>query len=287
MKLCSIRSGGRIEAAVMLDEGVVRVSAINSEKQIRLPVEPENLISDDKSFNTLLKIYNAGIQVPERDIVPIDQVTFSPPMTSPPKIWCIGLNFREHAKDLNAVLPTEPASFMKPRTSIIGHRDHIVLPTESQYVTAEAELGIVMGKRVKNALENQARESILGVVPIIDMTAVDILQKNPRFLTRAKSFDTFFSFGPAILTLDEVGEFSDLRISTIKNSKVEHSNVVSNMTFPPEYLVSFHSRVFTFEPGDIISTGSPGAVEIKPGDVVQCRIDGIKIPTLENYVTGK
>lgn len=95
-----------------------------------------------------------------------------------------------------------------------------------------------------------------GFTTIVDMTAEDILRINPRYLTRAKSFDTFFSFGPQLVTPDEVSDVNELRVSTIINGDVYASNVVSNMTFPPDYLVSFHSRVMTLMPGDIILTGT-------------------------------
>ena len=104
------------------------------------------------------------------------------------------------------------------------------------------------------------------------MTAEDILRRNPRYLTRAKSFDTFFSFGPHLVTPDEVGEVGELEVATVLNGEVRRKNTVSNMIFSPWSLVSFHSKVMTLLPGDVICTGTPGAVEIRDGDVVECRI---------------
>jgi len=213
-----------------------------------------------------------------------DAVKFCAPFYNPPKILGIGLNYREHASDLGAEQPKEPASFMKPRTAIIGPGDTILLPAESERVTAEAELGIVIGRRCKHVHENDAESAIFGYVPVLDMTAEDILQRNPRFLTRAKSFDTFLSFGPVIVTPEEIGKLSALTVSTVLNGKAVKSNQVRNMMFSPAQLVSFHSNVMTFEPGDIISTGTPGAVEIREGDVVECRIDGF--PVLSNRVAN-
>ena len=108
----------------------------------------------------------------------------------------------------------------------------------------------------------------------IDMTAEDILQKNPRYLTRSKSFDTFFSFGPELVTADEVEDVHRLEVSTIINGELHRKNAVANMMFTPWKLVSFHSKVMTLLPGDIISTGTPGAVVIRDGDVVTCDISG-------------
>jgi 2-keto-4-pentenoate hydratase/2-oxohepta-3-ene-1,7-dioic acid hydratase in catechol pathway len=117
---------------------------------------------------------------------------------------------------------------------------------------------------------------VAGFTTILDMTAEDILRKNPRYLTRCKSFDTFFSFGPVMVTPDEIADVLKLKVATVINGKVHAENVVSNMTFPPPYLVSFHSRVMPWLPGDILSTGTPQAVPLKDGDVVECRIDGFE-----------
>ena len=209
---------------------------------------------------------------------------FGPPLVNPPKIWGIGLNYRDHASDLAAEWPSEPASFMKPGTTLIGQKENIVLPPDSSRVTAEAELG---GSReeMQERRSGRCRSVVFGYVPLLDMTAEDILRRNPRFLTRAKSYDTFLSLGPCIVSPDEVQDLGERNISTVVNGEVKRTNKVKNMAFPPDYLVAFHSRIFTFEPGDIILTGTPGAAKISfDGDEVECRIDGF--PSLRNFVKG-
>ncbi|WP_345740332.1 fumarylacetoacetate hydrolase family protein [Planomicrobium okeanokoites] len=156
------------------------------------------------------------------------------------------------------------------------------MPLQSERTTAESELGIIIGKICKDVEEEEALSVISGYTTIIDMTAEDILQKNPRYLTRAKSFDTFFSFGPQLVTADEVEDVLELKVATVINGEIHRDNLVSNMTFQPQQLISFHSKVMTLLPGDIISTGTPGAVVIRDGDVVECRIDGFE--TLVNPV---
>ena len=106
------------------------------------------------------------------------------------------------------------------------------------------------------------------------MTAEDILRQNPRYLTLSKSFDTFFSLGPELVTPDEIGDTAALTVATIHNGNVHAQNTVAHMTFSPARLLSFHSAVMTLLPGDIISTGTPGAAVIAHGDTVECRIDG-------------
>jgi 2-keto-4-pentenoate hydratase/2-oxohepta-3-ene-1,7-dioic acid hydratase in catechol pathway len=207
--------------------------------------------------------------------LPAAAVRYAPLYRRPRKIWGIGLNYRDHAADLSAPFPTEPASFMKGDHTIIGHGDPIELPAESERVTAEAELGVIIGRRCRDVSEVDVAAVIAGYCLVIDMTAEDILQRNPRFLTRAKNFDTFFSFGPELITQDEVLDVMRLNVGTWCNGALHRQNVVANMAFPPAYLVAFHSRVMTLYPGDVISTGTPGAVVIQHDDIAECRIEGL------------
>ena len=208
---------------------------------------------------------------------PTERVSYAPPYRRPRKIWGIGLNYAEHAGDLDETAPSEePASFMRPDTTIIGAGDEIRLPGQSGRVTGEAELAVIVGCEAKELSVEEASTVVAGFTTVLDMTAEDILRRNPRYLTRSKSFDTFFSFGPHLMTLDGSAEVEDLAVSTVLNGEVRRENTVSNMMFSPLELVSFHSQVMTLLPGDIISTGTPGAVELKNGDVLECRISGFE-----------
>jgi len=215
-----------------------------------------------------------------------DSLRFAAPYLHPRMIWGIGLNYRDHAEDLSESVPEEPASFIKADHTIVGPQDPIVLPHQSARVTAEAEVGLVIGRHCRDVDEHEALDYVFGLVPVLDQTAEDILQRNPRFLTRAKNFPGFFSFGPHIATIDEIAPdgLGSLEVSTVLNGRVLRSNRVGNMTFSPQQLVSFHSEVMPLEPGDIISTGTPGAVVISSGDVAECRIPGF--PSLRNPVSS-
>lgn len=213
---------------------------------------------------------------------PLEGLKYLAPYRDPQMIWGIGLNYVDHASDLAEVAPSEePASFVKGKHTIIGPGDPIILPWQSKRTTAEAEIGLVIGKYCRNVEESDALDYVFGVVPILDQTAEDILQKNPRFLTRSKNFPSFFSFGPWIMTTDEVlshfGSFEKINVATTINGKVHRANTVSNMTFSPAKLLSFHSKVFALQPGDIISTGTPGAVHIQPGDIAECNVEGLGV----------
>ena len=219
------------------------------------------------------------------DPVAGDEATFAPPYRRPGKIWCIGLNYTAHARALDEKVPKFPGSFLRPPTTIIGPGEPIVLPKGIGRITVEAELAVIIGASCRDVDRRGAEEAIFGYTCVLDVTAEDILRQNPRYLTRAKSFDTFFSFGPAILSRDEVPDLGSLVVRTIVNGEVCAENAVANMTFDPIELVRYHSRATTLEPGDIISTGTPGASPIQPGDVARCEITGF--PALENPVVSE
>jgi 2-keto-4-pentenoate hydratase/2-oxohepta-3-ene-1,7-dioic acid hydratase in catechol pathway len=176
-------------------------------------------------------------------------------------------------------VPDEPASFIKGDHTIIGPEDVIQLPDQSQRVTAEAELGLIFGRECRDVGEVDALQYLAGVALILDQTAEDILQRNPRFLTRAKNFPGFFSFGPELVTIDELlstfPSVGEIVVSTVKNQEVQASARVAEMIFSLPHLISFHSKVMPLYPGDIISSGTPGATVIADGDVVEARIEGI------------
>lgn len=209
--------------------------------------------------------------------IPEEHLSFAAPLERPGKLWGIGLNYADHASDLNEDRPTEPASFMKPATTATGPGGPIRLPPRdiSDRVTAEAELALVIGRTCSDVDESDADDVIAGYLPVIDMTAEDVLERNPRFLTRAKSFDSFLVFGPSVVTTDRVGSLADLSVRTVVNDEVAAENEIRNMMTRPRELVAFHSRVMTLEPGDVISTGTPGAKHITPGDSVRAEVERV------------
>jgi 2-keto-4-pentenoate hydratase/2-oxohepta-3-ene-1,7-dioic acid hydratase in catechol pathway len=271
LRLVTIRQEGREEAAVVLTDGVapvLEISGFSGEEETDLL----SLLESGR-FYELKEAYGRG----EVQGGASSQLSYAPLYRRPRKIWGIGLNYVEHAGDLSETAPSEePASFMRPDTTIIGPGEKVMLPAQSERVTAEGELAVVIGREAKNVSEEEAPSVVAGFTTVLDMTAEDILSRNPRYLTRAKSFDTFFSFGPELVTPDEIEDVDALEVATVLNGKVHRSNTVSNMTFSPWFLVSFHSRVMTMLPGDVISTGTPGAAVIHDGDVAECRITGFE-----------
>lgn len=286
MRLATVLVEGSEEPTIVTARGLVLVADINREKGFNWPGRMGRIIREGMLDEMSSWYRSEGQQQlaswPHR-ILEQGAFQYAPLYRSPPKIWGIGLNYADHARDLSERPPTAaPASFMKPCTTIIGHGDTIRIPRQSQKTTAEAELGIVIGQRCKGVAREGWLDVVAGFTTIIDMTAEDILRQNPRYLTMSKSFDTFFSFGPQLATPDEIDDVNSLEVATIINDRVHAKNTVDHMTFPPDELVAFHSHVMTLLPGDIISTGTPGATPIADGDAVSCRISGFE--PLENFV---
>jgi len=275
MKIATIVLDKQEVASIVTDFGYLPIPLINQRYNKDWPCDLFKILTEDLLEDIKEWYNNTDSSSHEKSglCIPQESVKFAPLYRRPRKIWGIGLNYKDHADDLSERLPdSEPASFMKPDTTIIGYGDKIKIPELSQRTTGEAELGLIFGKKCKNVSQENWRPVIAGFTTIIDMTAEDILKRNPRNLTQSKSFDTFFSFGPVFYTLDEAEDLFKLFVQTIINGKVHAENMVANMTFYLDFLVSYHSRIMTMLPGDIISTGTPGAAPLKNGDVIECRI---------------
>lgn len=270
-------------ATIVLD-GEERPAVVHPVRGVALVDElihdpPSDLMAviSERRYDDVVRAATAATDAAYR---PESEVTFTAPYRRPRKIWGIGLNYVAHAADLAETVPEEPASFIKGDHTIIGPGDPIPVPLQSSRTTAEGELGLVIGRLCRNVPESAALDYVFGVTTVLDQTAEDILRRNPRFLTRSKNFPGFFSFGPTIVPLASLldrGPLEDVEVSTVVNGVDTRVNTVRNMRYSPAFLVSFHSAVMPLFPGDIISTGTPGAIQIRPGDVAECRIRGVGV----------
>ncbi len=198
------------------------------------------------------------------------------PPASPSKIVCIGLNYRDHARELSMEIPDTPVLFLKPPSAVIGHEDKIIYPASSSRVDYEAELAVVIGKRCKNISAEKAEDVIAGYTCFNDVTARDLQQKDGQW-TRAKSFDTFAALGPYLASPDEL-DVSDAKIACRLNGKTRQESSTSNLIFDVPYLIEFITEIMTLEVGDVIATGTPpGVGEMHRGDTVEVEIHGIGI----------
>ncbi len=197
----------------------------------------------------------------------------------PSKIICVGLNYSDHARELNMKTLAYPIIFLKPQTAVIWDKQKIHYPKIAKQVDYEAELAVVIGKKCKNISEKESKKYILGYTCLNDVTARDIQKKDGQW-TRAKSFDTFCPIGPHIVS----GINPDnLNIKLFLNGKLKQSSNTGHLIFKIDKLVSFISKVMTLYPYDVIATGTPvGVGPMRPGDKVEVQIDGIG--TLTNYV---
>jgi 2-keto-4-pentenoate hydratase/2-oxohepta-3-ene-1,7-dioic acid hydratase in catechol pathway len=276
MRLASIRiDGTEVPAVVDPRRGVTRVADL-------LPGFDGDLLAvlREGRYEELAKLAGSAS---DALFTPREAVEFGAPYRHPRLIWGIGLNYVDHAADLSEQVPEEPASFMKGDHTVIGPGEPIPIPPQSSRTTAEAELGLVIGRHCRNVSEADALDHVFGVCVILDQTAEDILERNPRFLTRSKNFPGFFSFGAEIVPVAEVltgaDDLSAVEVTTVLNGEAKRTNTVSRMRYSPQFLVSFHSAVMPLQPGDIIATGTPGAVHIHPGDVAEARIPGVGVLT--------
>lgn len=195
--------------------------------------------------------------------------------TTPSKIICIGLNYKDHAEELGMPLPKNPLLFLKPPSAVVEHSGNIVYPEASKHVDYEAELAVIIGKRCRNVSAEKAKSVIMGYTCFNDVTARD-LQKEDGQWTRSKSFDTFAPVGPFLA--DSALDVSDLGIKTRVNGKVRQDSSTSNLIFDVPRLIEFISRIMTLEVGDVIATGTPpGVGELSVGDEVEIEIENVGI----------
>jgi len=201
----------------------------------------------------------------------------------PGKIVCVGRNYAAHARELGNPVPERPLLFLKPPSAVIHEGGVIRIPPESRQVEHEAEIGVVLGRRLHHADEAAARAAVGALVPMNDVTARD-LQKTDGQWTRAKGFDTFCPVGTPV-PVEPGADLTALEVIGRVNAEVRQHGYARDMAFPIPFLLAYISQVMTLEPGDLVATGTPeGVGPLRAGDVVEVEIPGIGV--LRNSVTG-
>jgi len=272
---------------------VVDIPRLSTLRRMDVPSSIEGLVSLGLKGEKLLERLLADLTEAEVKEATLrkDDVVLKAPLTNPPKIICLGLNYRDHAEEAGMKIPDEPVIFMKPRTSIIDPNEPVVKPSFVNQLDYEVELAIVIGKRGRNISLSEAEDYIFGYTCLNDISARDIQFKDGQW-TRGKSFDTFAPIGPCITTAKQIGDPNNLHIKTRVNGKVRQDSSTKNMVFNVYEVVHQLSRIMTLEPCDIIATGTPSGVAVfmkpKPkflmlGDTVEIEIENIG--TLRNPIT--
>lgn len=196
---------------------------------------------------------------------------FLPPVM-PSIVVCIGLNYKDHAEEMNKKLPAEPLVFLKPQSAVIGPDDAITLPAWAGRIEHEAEMAVVIKQRASNVKAAHAMDYVLGVTCLNDVTARELQVSDVQY-SRAKGFDTFAPMGPCIAVgLDP----SALDIEGWVNGERRHKSNTRQLIFPVPYLIEHVTRFMTLKPGDVITTGTPSGVgPLTPGDRVMVKVEGV------------
>jgi 2-keto-4-pentenoate hydratase/2-oxohepta-3-ene-1,7-dioic acid hydratase in catechol pathway len=204
------------------------------------------------------------------------------PIDRPSKIICVGLNYRDHAEEQGAPLPEAPLLFAKWPNALIGPGETIRIPPIVTKCDYEAELGVVIGERVRNASAGNALEAVAGYICVNDVSARNLQFADGQW-TRGKSPDTFCPVGPALVPRDQVPDPQALSIRAVLNGETVQLSTTANMVFGVADLIEYITRTVTLEPGDLIATGTPAGVGafrkppmfMQPGDEITIEIDGL------------
>lgn len=223
-----------------------------------------------------------------------DGTRLGPAVARPSKIICVGLNYRSHAEETHAAIPTEPVLFMKASSAWNGPYDEVEIPDGAVKVDWEVELALVIGKTAKNVTEAEALNYVAGYGIMVDYSERAWQKERGGQWVKGKSADTFAPFGPWLVTTDELPEAGSLPLHLTLNGTVMQDGSTSDLIFPVPHLISYISRFMTLLPGDVISTGTPSGVGagmvpprfLKPGDEVEASVGSLGTQR-QRLVSGK
>ncbi|MGW9111710.1 fumarylacetoacetate hydrolase family protein [Microbacterium sp. NPDC055683] len=241
--------------------------------------------------DTRWKERSASAQGRSHDIASLEDAQWAPPVVSPGKIVCVGLNYRNHIREMGRELPEFPTLFAKYPEALIGPYDVIELPAAAaDAVDWEAELGIVVGAVARRAGVEQAAAAIAGYTVVNDVTMRDYQYRTPEWF-QGKTFEATTPIGPVVVTPDEYELGTEL--SCAVDGETVQSTRTDDLVFGPAQLVAYISQIFTLQPGDVIASGTPGGVGhartprryLQPGAVLTTSVGGIG--ELRNEVTAE
>ncbi|HLN44479.1 MAG TPA: fumarylacetoacetate hydrolase family protein [Candidatus Sulfotelmatobacter sp.] len=286
MKIVSYRYKNQKSYGVLTAKSIANLPCLAMQSGETLPETVENFVIAGE--NAIQKAEKLMTKAESNCFVPLTEVSLLAPIMFPPKIVCLGVNYRDHAAETGAEIPKEPILFMKPRTALIGPNEKI-MKSFVKHLDYEGELAIIIGKKAKNVSMDEAKEYIFGYTILNDISAREI-QYGDKQWTRGKSFDTFAPIGPCITTESQLKDIINLIIRTWVNNELRQNGTTRNMVFNVEQIIHRLSQVMTLEPCDIIATGTPAGVGVamkpekwlKSGDIVTIEIEGIGV--LQNTV---
>ncbi|MFT5115644.1 MAG: 5-oxopent-3-ene-1,2,5-tricarboxylate decarboxylase [Parasphingorhabdus sp.] len=206
----------------------------------------------------------------------MDQINWLPPVANPGTVFALGLNYADHASELEFKAPTDPLVFLKGRNTLTGHLQPAARPDDIDFMHYECELGVVMGKAARYVSQENAMDYVAGYTVCNDFAIRDYLENYYRPNLRVKSRDSLCPIGPWLVDRDDVTDISNLKLTTTVNGKITQEGTTADMIFSVPFVIEYLSRIMTLSPGDIIATGTPkGVVDMQPGDSVCCEIESI------------
>jgi 5-oxopent-3-ene-1,2,5-tricarboxylate decarboxylase / 2-hydroxyhepta-2,4-diene-1,7-dioate isomerase len=231
-------------------------------------------IHDDNYYEGTVSV-NGTLQDSKGNSYSSEKVTWLPP-SSPSKIIGLALNYREHASELGMNVSEDPVLFLKPPSSLIGNNGQIILPSGAEYMHYEGELCVIMDKTPRKVRAESALKYVKGYSIANDVTVRDFIMNTFRPPVKAKGFDTFCPVGPHLVTPEEAGDISELRIRTSVNGEIRQNGNTRNLINSVPRLIEYISDFMTLIPGDMILTGTPeGISSIRPGDKVEIEIENL------------
>jgi 2-keto-4-pentenoate hydratase/2-oxohepta-3-ene-1,7-dioic acid hydratase in catechol pathway len=299
MRLVTYARMGVPSIGVELESGILDIpdaaSHFGRKYHVRghsFPTTMMDLLQWESGIDVVRQIVQRYMKTPKSGRImtrPLNSITLEAPISRPGKIVALGKNYLDHVEETGFDVPKFPVVFAKFPSSVIGPDDYIRIPEISSKIDWEVELGIVIGKSCKDVSEKKSLEYVAGYTVINDVSARDIQMDDGQWV-RGKSLDGFCPMGPCIVTQDELGDASKLKMHTKVNGVLKQESSTSKMIFNVLKIVSFLSKSFTLEPGDVISTGTPSGVGfvreppefLKAGDRLELYIE--KIGYLRNKV---
>ncbi len=286
MTLLSIDKGGEETLGVKTTAGVIDVKAAARKFHMQVPLTLDQLLQTGGA-GALEKLVAAAQKSPGGVMLDESSITYGRLFKNPGKIVCIGLNYREHAKEAGEKVPAVPILFNKYNNTLAPHQASIKLPTAvATKFDYEVELLVVIGKRAVNVSEGDARRYVAGYCTSNDFSARDLqLELDGHQWMIGKTLDHFAPIGPYFVSADLVGDPNALNIECRVNGETRQHSNTSQLIFNVDYLVSYVSRYFALEPGDLIFTGTPPGVIIgmppekqvwlKAGDQIACSVGAL------------
>jgi 2-keto-4-pentenoate hydratase/2-oxohepta-3-ene-1,7-dioic acid hydratase in catechol pathway len=291
MILLTIRDGDNLRLGVKTTRGVIDVAAAQAalgqdQGDGRLPQTVEAAIAGGEAARSALADLVARAEAADATgspwLLDEESLTFGPSVPNPGKIVCVGLNYRKHAEETGAAIPTTPVLFSKFLNTVAAPDEDVPLTDAATQYDYEVELAVIMGETAKSVSTADALNAVFGYSTANDLSARDLQTRTSQWLL-GKTMDKFMPIGPYLVTADEVGDPQKLAIRTWLNGELRQNSNTDDMIFPVAELIAYISRHFTLEPGDVIITGTPEGVILGmaekrwmvPGDVVEVEVDGL------------